>query len=283
MGRREDVEFVHLAADPNVFDVKELRKDRYDICLLYEGTSYGLPDKLKNIEKREIPWCVWVGDAHYRAEYKAAFFRELHVKHCAYIQGPKYFYVFYPKEFEYEFLPLGVEWSLFEEVRPWEERIEGKILNTGSLAKGPFYGLRRAVNDFSFVEYRGKGKSTFGDRYVETLSRFQGAVAACSVCPVNKFLEIPAAGCVAFMECTEENEAELLGFPENSVVRINEDTAYWKMWQFLDDDHSPYWEKVAAAGREYVRLNYTNDKCAERMVRWLERIAFPKECSRERE
>ena len=66
------------------------------------------------------------------------------------------------------------------------------------------------------------GKHVNSD-YPSYLSKYCASIAAGTFYPVVKYFEIPAAGCLTFMEVTENNNCKILGFKDGeNAVFINE-------------------------------------------------------------
>ena len=99
------------------------------------------------------------------------------------------------------------------------------------------------------------------------------SIAATSLNYTTKYFEIPAAGCLSFMEVNNENGAEKLGFKDfvNSVF-INEKNYKKKFDEFLETSDDPKWEKIAKSGYEHVMENLTNDNAVESLLKLIKRI-----------
>ena len=62
------------------------------------------------------------------------------------------------------------------------------------------------------------------NRYSILLSNYVAAIAATTFFPSIKYWEIPAAGCLTFMEITDKNKGEYTVFIDGkSAIFINED------------------------------------------------------------
>jgi len=87
------------------------------------------------------------------------------------------------------------------------------------------------------------------------------------VTPVVKFWEMPAAGCLTFMEITEKNKGKHIGFTDGvNAVFINENNYKEKFENYLADVDNPKWQEIARAGREYALKKLNNDKATESLV-----------------
>ena len=96
------------------------------------------------------------------------------------------------------------------------------------------------------------------DNYPKLLEKYAAAIAADTYTPVVKFWEMPAAGCLTFMEITKKNMGNYLGFTDGvNAIFINENNYKEKFEEYLADTNNPKWENIARAGREYA-LNKLN-------------------------
>ena len=84
--------------------------------------------------------------------------------------------------------------------------------------------MRTICNQLNYVDYSHTLNHEYvNDKYPLLLQKYQSAIAACSYNPVIKFWEIPAAGCLTFMETTKKNKADFLGYRDNeTAIFINE-------------------------------------------------------------
>ena len=105
------------------------------------------------------------------------------------------------------------------------------------------------------------------------LQKYAGAIAATSVETTIKYWEIPAAGCLTFMEITEKNKGDYLGYVDGETsIFINEDNYEQKFENFLNDPYNPKWEKIANAGRDYALKNFNNEKAANSLADLMETL-----------
>jgi spore maturation protein CgeB len=108
-----------------------------------------------------------------------------------------------------------------------------------------------------------------GQKYIEFLSQYGAALALCSVFPVPKYMEIPAAGCLTFAQYHKDYED--LGFKDyETCVYVNKDNFEERVKDYLAAP-GPY-TKIAAAGTKLVADNYTADKFAEFLYKKLETV-----------
>ena len=86
-------------------------------------------------------------------------------------------------------------------------------------------------------------------------------------------LEIPAAGCISFMEVTGKNKCEYVGFQDGkNAIFINENNYRDKFEEFISEPDNPKWEKISNAGRKLVMEEMNNDKAAESLVDLMRKV-----------
>lgn len=137
-----------------------------------------------------------------------------------------------------------------------------------------FYKLRTMCNDLPYVDYTSTLQHEYiGDKYPHLLEQYCCAIAASTNVYAPKYFEIPAAGCMTFMEVTEQNYAKGLGFidGENSVF-INEKNYKPKFEEYLADKDNPKWEKIAENGRMHAIENFNNDRGIDSLVDLMEEL-----------
>ena len=128
--------------------------------------------------------------------------------------------------------------------------------------------LRTKCSNLNFVDYTPIVNNDYvNDRYPLLLQKYQTAIAADTYTPVQKYWEIPAAGCLTFMEVTEKNNAKRTGFIDNETcVYINESNYVEKFNEFLETRDDPKWEKIASNGRKFALENFNNDVAVNSLV-----------------
>jgi len=271
----------------NYFDTTKL-KGKFDVILLPNNYITAVPEQLDGIHQLSIPVFSRVGDPHSAKELDQIRLHEKWKIDCYFGKDPpSYFYKFYPNEFRYEIIIFGLEPPLYQNLKPFNERIKDRILNSGNVGKTSiisrvsnaiinpkrsawyFYKLRTKCNYLSYVDYKGKqGKEYFFKDYPTYLSQYRSAIAATTFYPTQKYWEIPAAGCLTFMEITKLNDSSFLGFQdEKTAIFINEKNYKKKFETFLETSDDPKWEKIANQGREYVLNNLTNDIAIEKLIK----------------
>ena len=177
------------------------------------------------IKKLEIPVIRRIGDPHSRTiEQYQREHEKYKVDYYFGFMHSSYFFKFYPKNFKYKTIIHGLESSLYRNVKPYDERIKNKILNTGAVGSdspriklrykfknqksSPYkhYRLRKMCNKLSYVDYYNPYKTKYvHDKYPILLQKYATAIAATTFYPTIKYWEIPAAGCLTFMEITKKN------------------------------------------------------------------------------
>ena len=112
-----------------------------------------------------------------------------------------------------------------------------------------------------------------GDKYPQLLQKYRSAIAAATTTYAPKFFEIPAAGCMTFMEITTKNYGEYLGYKdEETAIFINEKNYEEKFNEYLEDLDNPKWEKIANAGRIHALENFNNDVGINSLVDLMEEL-----------
>ena len=203
--------------------------------------------------------------------------------------APASFYEYYPAHFKYETVHLGLEPSLYENIRPWAERVSDKIAISGvlgyndlkrkiyhrvilripkPLTRGFHYKLRTKCNTLPYVIHTRDIYPEQGTNELPALlSMFKTAIAATTSFPTVKYKETPAAGCLTFMEVTDQNHGLHLGYEDGkSAVFIDKSNYVKKFQEYLDDPNDPRWERIARAGRKHALENLSNDNGVDKLV-----------------
>ena len=302
--RDPNLEVMYFPAG-NVFDASKL-KGKYDIILLTSNRTDGTPNDLIGAKNLEIPIISRTGDCHYYKLPEPAtaagenipidynitqknFDTNWKIDYYFGVIPKSYFYKYYPKEFKYKEIIFGLEPELYQNLKPYNKRVKDEILNTGVMGNKSiksriankllnqfsgwqFYKLRTICNELPYVHHEGMkdGKYPFVGSFPKYLSQFRAAIAACTLYPVQKYWEIPAAGCLTFMEMTEKNDGYYLGFKDGETsIFMNEKNYKKKFAEFLNDPDNKKWQEIACAGREHVMSNLTNDKAVESLVKLM--------------
>jgi len=288
--RNEDIEVTNFLTG-KIFDASIL-KNKFDIILLWANAKFGMPEKILNIQKLDIPVVAKAGDPE-DAKYVIGRHEEWKINYYFHIIPEPYFHELYPKKFKYKEIPIGLESSLYTKVTPYDKRIKNKILNSGNVGTNklfsktlywlrerstinPYIGykLRTMCNKLPYVDYTSTLQHEFvNDKYPLLLQKYAASIAATTDSPSIKHLEIPAAGCLTFMEITERNKCQYLGFvDEENVIKINEKNYKQKFEMYLSDVDNPKWKKIANAGREHALKNLSNDKAVDSLVKVFEEL-----------
>ncbi|MDI1496025.1 MAG: hypothetical protein K8823_1682 [Cenarchaeum symbiont of Oopsacas minuta] len=274
----------------DIFDVSKV--SNFDIILLSSDGLEGTPN-LIGIKECTLPVICRIGDPHSAEKLKRFQYQEKwNIDCCFGIVHPNKFYEYYPKKCNYKTILVGVEPNEYVNPTPFEHRFKEKILLTGltgrptltarlvnkvfkSLYSGwYFYNLRSKCRLLPYVFHNtmiDNGYKLLADTYPKTLFKFRASIAASTPLPTIKYWEIPAAGCLTFMEMTKQNMADFLGFKdgENSVY-INNKNYKKKFMEYLSDVDNPKWKEIADNGREYVMKNINNDIAVDSLVDLME-------------
>ena len=290
--RNQQIEISYFSVDGNYFDTKKLG-DNCDVILLANNYTTATPEILDGIQNLDVPVICRTGDPHSAKRYNLfTYHKKWKIDYYFGTIPSSYFYRFYPHDFMYQEIIFGLELSLYQNLRPYKERIKDKILNSGNVGKlsiksrvanailNPkrnawyFYKLRTICNKLPYVDHAGmKGSKYVNDDYPSYLSRYRSAIAATTWYPTQKYWEIPAAGCLAFMEITQKNDGSYLGFKDGeTAIFINEQNYKDKFKEFLNDPDNPKWEEIANAGRQYVVDNLNNDIATEKLVELMKKL-----------
>jgi len=274
-----------------IFDVLDL-KGKVDIILLFENRIHCVPKKLINIKKSGIHVIVRVGDLHMSKIYDTdGFHDEFNVSAYFGYQHSKNFYNYFPKNYNYDVVLYGLEPSLYKNLTPFSERISNKILNSGAVGNRKFfskiinqirnpenalyhYKLRTKCNELDYVDYTPTLQHEYiGDKYPLLLQKYMTSIAATTINYTTKYFEIPAAGCLSFMEVNDQNGADKLGFKdsENSIF-INEQNYEKKFNEYLETSNDPKWATIAKSGHDHVMKNLTNDNAVESLLSLIKKI-----------
>ena len=292
--RNPEIEVKYVICD-KIFDANELAGNT-DVVLLYENANPGhdcVPDEITGIKNLDIPVIAKVGDPWGVSKFNA---KENHEKYKidAYFgtYAKEFFYKYYPREFKYETIFYGIEPSLYDSVTEFNERIKEKILNSGAVASKKFtnriftkltrgdedpmkhYKLRTLCNELPYVHYTTTYAHEYiGDKYQLYLKKYAAAIAATTDIYTMKYFEIPAAGCLTFMENTDKNYVANLGYTDyETAIFINENNYQEKFEEYLNDINNPKWQQIASAGRKFAMANFNNDKGVESLIKLMKEL-----------
>lgn len=259
--RLEQVSFV-IQHEP--LDAKELNS--FDAVIFYSLENVDV----FNLHKLKAVKVVRAPDPHSITQEFCEQILEGEVDFVINHHTPKWACKFLHPGIKYEQIIFGITRELHKSP-PYDERYPGVLL-TGALHRSEFYYLRQVCKNYDGVTYIGKEAGYVGDRYPELLGRHRAAIAACTVSSVYKYFEIPACGCVSFMEVNRENGCERLGFVDGeSAIYINHDNAAKRIDRFVKNQSDPRYKVVAQNGREFVLRHYENRVQVDRLLDLIER------------
>ena len=284
LNRHADLDMAYFPAEKK-FDVSKLR-DKFDIILLWENHPWGSPDELSGIQNLDIPVICRINDAHdAKIKGKIGYHEKYKIDHYFGYLPERFFHKYYPKNFKYKVILYGVEPKLYENLTPYSKRIKKKILCSGAAASTKFssrlrdiirgdrslwkhYKLRTKCIELSYVDYTSTLQHEFiNDKYPLLLMKYCTSIAAHSLYPVIKYWESTAAGCLTFMEVTEKNQANILGFNDGkNAIFINEKNYEKKLLDYISDPNNAKWSEIAENGRYYTMNYLTNDVASNSLV-----------------
>jgi hypothetical protein len=284
LNRHADLDMAYFPAEKK-FDVSKLR-DKFDIILLWENHPWGSPDELSGIQNLDIPVICRINDAHdAKIKGKIGYHEKYKIDHYFGYLPERFFHKYYPKNFKYKVILYGVEPKLYENLTPYSKRIKKKILCSGAAASTKFssrlrdiirgdrslwkhYKLRTKCIELSYVDYTSTLQHEFiNDKYPLLLMKYCTSIAAHSLYPVIKYWESTAAGCLTFMEVTEKNQANILGFEDGkNAIFINERNYEKKLSDYISDPNNAKWSEIAENGRYYTMNYLTNDVASNSLV-----------------
>ena len=284
LNRHVDLDMAYFPAEKK-FDVSKLR-DKFDIILLWENHPWGSPDELSGIQNLDIPVICRINDAHdAKIKGKIDYHEKYKIDHYFGYLPERFFYKYYPKNFKYKVIFYGVEPKLYENLTPYSKRIKKKILCSGAATSTKFssrlsdiirgeqslwkhYKLRTKCIELPYVDYTSTLQHEFiNDKYPLLLMKYCTSIAAHSLYPVIKYWESTAAGCLTFMESTEKNQANILGFEDGkNAIFINEKNYEKKLSDYISDPNNAKWSEIAENGRYYTMNYLTNDVASNSLV-----------------
>jgi hypothetical protein len=280
LDRNENLE-IHKIITGDVFDCTELGT-KFDAVLLWENSPFGMPKELIGIENLKIPIIAKAGDP-VRAKKSARLHKKWNISGYFHFFHEDFFHEIYPKNFRYKKIIFGLEASVYENVKPFNDRIKNKILLSGAIGRKriisklisyyrsfkwnpyKFYHLRNLCHELDIVDYTPTLNHQYvNDKYPKLLEKYASVIAAASYSPCIKYWENTAAGCLTFMEITDKNRGKHIGFEDGiSAIFINEENYQEKFKEFLEDSENPKWKEIAEKGRQYALKNLNNDNASK--------------------
>ena len=285
--RNKNIEVTNFTEEEKL-DIGKL-ENKFDVILLWQNNEFGTPD-LINIKNSKIPVITRCADPR-ETKITKKYHKKWKIDYYFHFWPESFFHSFLPKNFKYKSIIYGLESSLYKNTTPFEDRIKNKILNSGAIGntkplskiindiKNPkwnayrVYYLRTIINNLPYVDYFPTLQNEFvGDKFPLLLQKYQAAVAASTTNPVAKMWEIPAAGCMTFLEVNEKNNADFVGFKNNeNAIFINEENYKEKFQEYLENVEDKKWRNIAEKGRKFVIDNLNNDKAVESLVELMQR------------
>lgn len=276
----------------NTFDTSVLR-NQFDIIYLWSNCTFGVPKELVGIEELDIPIISGVSDP-VDAKESIKLHKKWKIDYYVHFADDDFFYELYPKSFKYKKIIFGVEPSLYQNLKPFNQRIQNRILLTGAIGnkkiisrmindiKSPkwnayrFYHLRTKCADLPYVDYTSTLQHEYvNDQYALLLQKYAATIAATTYTPNMKYWENSAAGCLTFMEISKKNRGMHLGYKDNeTAIFIDEDNYQERFEEYLKEPKNPKWEKIAKKGQEYTLKNFNNDKAVETLVELMEKLVI---------
>ena len=301
--RNKKLDVDYVPAEHKV-DVSSLHKD-HDVVLIAHFEP-AVVVALSGIENSSIPVIAFAGDPHrikkhdmlayHKKHDMLAYHKKLKVDYCFDKYASSAFYKYYPKHYKYEAIPFGVEPSLYSNLRPYDDRLYDKIAISGIiehdldfvrkvywrcirraspvLLPGYHYRLRTICNALPYTIHTQRIQPGQGTRDLPAvLSRYRAAIAATTTFPTIKYMETPAAGCLTFMEITEENDGQYLGYEDGkTAIFINEHNYECKFKEFLENPLDQEWERIAQAGQKYTLEHLTNDNATDKLFLLMRKV-----------
>jgi len=266
------------------FDASIL-KNKFEIILLWNNIGGGMPNEIEGMEELKIPVISNVADPVW-AKKAIKNHKKWKIDHYFHFYNKEMFYSLYPKNFKFKTIILGLDASLYQNVKPFQNRIKNKILLTGAIGntkilsriindiKTPkwnalrFYHLRTMCSKLPYVDYTTTLQHKYvNDQYPKLLEKYSASIVAASYNPNIKYWENAAAGCLTFMEITKKNGGEYLGYVDGETcIFINENNYEEKFKEYLNDIDNPKWGKIANQGREFTLENLNNKKAVNDLI-----------------
>jgi len=288
--RNENLEVINFPTE-NSFDASIL-KNKFDIILLWSNNWFGMPEEIIGIKDLEIPVVARAADPGDQND-AIKNHKKWKIDYYFHFMPEPYFHEMYNSNFKFKTIIYGLESSLYQNVKPFDDRIKNRVLNTGACGSNkitnkiywflkdrtinnPYIGykLRTNVNKLPYVDYTSTLLHEYvNDKFPKLLEKYKCVIAACTDTPTINFWEKSAAGCLTFMEITEKNRGEYLGYVDGeTAIFINEKNYKEKFEEFLNEPNNPKWKKIASQGREYTMKNLNNDKSVESLVKVFEEL-----------
>ena len=187
LGRNSEMDLT-LVPTEEIFDSSKL-KNKFDVILLWENNTYGMPEEIYNIENLDIPVIARAADPG-DAKNSVKSHKKWKIDYYFDFLDKSFFYDLYPSNFNHKTIIFGVEPSLYQNVTPIKDRIKDKILNSGAIGNTKFtsriintirnpkwnalqcYKLRTKCSKLPYVDYTSTLNHEFvNDKYPLLLDR----------------------------------------------------------------------------------------------------------------
>lgn len=289
--RNDKIDVTYFPAD-NKFDVSIL-KNKYQIILLPDNSPMATPDELIGIKDINIPVISRVNDPHsVEKQGKIKYHENYKIDYYFGYMHESYFHQFYPKHFKFKTIVYGLEPSLYQNLTPYNNRIKNRILNSGVIGNSKIhskiintirnpksnsykhYKLRTLCTQLPYVDYTPTLEHEYiNDKFPLLLSKYATSIAATTYFPTIRYWEIPAAGCLTFMEITDKNKGKYLGYKDGeSAIFINENNYKDKFEWYLNDLENSRWEAIANVGRDHALTELNNDKAVNSLAQLMKEL-----------
>lgn len=258
-----DVTYVETESGVDCLDFKD-----YDALLFYSAHVKFTP-YLRNMRELGIPKFAMSGDSHNYDKQKMEMEEYGEDVNYFFTNTPEYFYKYAPDRYKYKQIIVGMEEEMYSHPMKWKSRNNKRILNTGLLLP-KHHELRKMCNVFSdYVKYVPK-KDFVGDKFAQLLMSYRAAISASTQCFTLRHIEVAMAGCVPFLEVTEQNGGESLGYTDGvNAVFINEDNYKRTFRRYTQTKDDPKWKEMALKAREFVMNNYTTVHGVNKLAEYI--------------
>jgi len=248
------------------FDCNQVAK--FDVVIFYDirKSVYKNADRIKGVSISRAP------DSHDIDDKWIRIADELSISHCFNHQSIKYAKKFLPNRIAYHQIIFGVTKNLHRNPN-FDNRIKDFILLPGISNKSHYYILRYKCFGLPYVDGKTREAGFVNDEFPVLLGKYRAAIAACTVCSVYKYFELPACGCLTFMEVNSENGCDELEFIDgHNAIFINDNNYIDRFKSYLHDVDNPKWKTIAAAGREFALRKYENKIQVQKLVSIMESL-----------
>ena len=293
LNRHKKLNVDYLISERDI-DISTLSTN-YDVVLIPRIDVQAVINSLAGIEYSHIPVIAMAGDPHWALGYdRIGIYKKLKIDYSFNFFSPNSFYKYLPRSFKYETIVYGLEPSLYASLKPYDERRYDKIAIFGTLGTPGFirrayrryvrkqppelmswyhYVLRTKCNSLPYVIHVQTALGQGTKHLPAVLSEYRAAIAATTTFPTIKYMETPASGCLTFMEITEQNDGQHLGYEDGkTAIFINKYNYKNKLKEFFDNPHDPVWKRIALAGQRYALEHLNNDKAADKLVQLMLRV-----------